>query len=112
MLIGYNPKGAPISTPFNPRGLAAARKGYPVNSTRHGTPVMTTLSGKTQNGFTYEGDYEAASGGRILWNATFRCDGAYAGVRHGQLHDMQDVAEATVNDLVKSSVESTWTNVT
>ena len=73
---------------------------------------MTSLSGKTRNGFTYEGEYEMASGGRILWNATFRRNGDYAGVRHGRLHDMQDVVAASVNDLVKASIESTWTNAT
>ncbi|WEN15064.1 TonB-dependent receptor [Rhodanobacter sp. AS-Z3] len=73
---------------------------------------MTTLSGKTGNGFTYEGEYEAASGGRILWSATFRRDGAYAGVRHGRLHDMQDVATATLDERVQASIESTWTNAT
>lgn len=73
---------------------------------------MTTLSGKTRNGFTYEGDYETASGGRILWNATFRRDGDYAGVRHGRLHDMQDVADAAVNDLVQASIEATWADAT
>lgn len=73
---------------------------------------MTSLSGKTGNGFTYEAEYEVASGGRILWNATFRRDGAYAGVRHGQLHDMQDVLDASLTELVKTSIESTWTNAT
>lgn len=73
---------------------------------------MTTFSGKTRNGYTYECDYEAASGGRVLWNATFRRDGGYAGVRHGQLHDMQDVAAATLDDLVKASIEATWTDET
>ena len=73
---------------------------------------MTALSGETQNGFTYEADYESASGGRILWSATFRRDGAYAGVRHGRLQDMQDVAASSVSDSVKASIESTWTNAT
>ena len=73
---------------------------------------MTTLSGTTGNGFTYEADYETASGGRILWNATFRRDGDYAGVRHGRLHDMEDIAATTVNDQVKASIEATWTNAT
>lgn len=73
---------------------------------------MTSLSGKTQNGFTYEGEYEAASGGRILWSATFRRDGDYAGVRHGHLHDMQEVGETAMKEQVKASIESTWTNAT
>lgn len=73
---------------------------------------MTTICGKTRNGFTYEGDYETASGGRILWNATFRSDGSYAGVRHGRLYDMQDVVAASLDELVKASIESIWTNDT
>jgi hypothetical protein len=73
---------------------------------------MATFAGKTRNGYTYECDYEAASGGRILWNATFRHDGGYAGVRHGQLHDMQDVDAATLDELVAKSIESTWTTET
>ena len=73
---------------------------------------MTTFSSKTHNGFTYECEYEAASDGRVLWNATFRRDGDYAGVRHGRLHDVGGVAAATVNDLVKASIESTWTDAT
>jgi type VI protein secretion system component VasF len=61
---------------------------------------MTTISGKTKNGFTYEGEYEKASAGRILWTATFRRDGDYAGMRHGRIHDMQYVSMAAVDDLV------------
>ena len=73
---------------------------------------MTTLSGTTQNGYTYEGEYEAASGGRVLWNATFRHKGDYAGVRHGRLFDVKDVVPATMDELVKASIESTWTHAT
>lgn len=73
---------------------------------------MTAISGKTQSGLDYEGDDEMASGGRELWNATFRSKGNYAGVRHGGLFDMQDVAARTVDELVKNSIESTWANAT
>ena len=73
---------------------------------------MTTLSGTTRNGLTYECDYEPASGGRVLWTATFRRDGDYAGVRHGRLHDMEGVVAATADDLVKASIESTWADAT
>lgn len=73
---------------------------------------MTTLSGKTRNGFTYECEYETASGGRVLWSATFRRDGDYAGVRHGRLHDMHDVTDAALTDLVQANIEATWTNAT
>ena len=73
---------------------------------------MTAISGKTQSGLDYEGDYEMASGGRVLWNATFRSEGNYAGVRHGRLFDMQDVVAGAVDELVKNSIESTWGNAT
>lgn len=73
---------------------------------------MTTVSGKTKNGFTYEGDYEQASTGRIHWTATFRRDGDYAGMRHGHIHDTQGVSPAAVDDLVKVDMESTWTDAT
>lgn len=73
---------------------------------------MTTISGRTCDGFAYEGDYEVASGGRILWSATFRHDGGYAGVRHGRLYGMQDVVADKLGELVRASVESTWTNPT
>ncbi|MEO8779505.1 MAG: TonB-dependent receptor [Rhodanobacter sp.] len=73
---------------------------------------MTTLSGTTRNGFTYEADYETASGGRILWNATFRRDGDYAGIRHGRLLDMTGVAAGKVDEEVRISIESTWTSAT
>lgn len=73
---------------------------------------MTSICGKTRNGFTYEGDYQQASGGRILWDATFRSEGSYAGVRHGRLFDMQDVVAATLDELVKHSIEATWIDAT
>ena len=73
---------------------------------------MGTVSGKTKNGFTYEGDYEQASAGRIVWTATFRRDGDYAGVRHGRMFDMQSVAPAALDDLVKADIEATWTDAT
>jgi hypothetical protein len=62
---------------------------------------MTTVSGKTKNGFTYDGDYEQASAGRVIWTATFRRDGDYA-----------DVAPASLDDLVKVDIEATWTDAT
>jgi CRISPR/Cas system endoribonuclease Cas6 (RAMP superfamily) len=74
--------------------------------------AMTTVSGKTKNGFTYEGDYELASAGRVIWTATFRRDGDYAGVRHGRMFGMQEVAPEALDDLVKSDIQSTWTDAT
>ncbi|RCS28867.1 TonB-dependent receptor [Rhodanobacter denitrificans] len=73
---------------------------------------MTTVSGKTKNGFDYEGEYEQASAGRVIWTATFRRDGDYAGMRHGCLYGLQDAAPATLDDLVKADIASTWTDAT
>ncbi len=42
---------------------------------------MGNVSGKTGNGFTYEGDYQPPSAGRVHWTATFRHNGDYAGMR-------------------------------
>ena len=39
---------------------------------------MSNVSGKTRNGFTYEGDYHPASAGRVNWTATWRQNGDYA----------------------------------
>lgn len=71
---------------------------------------MAHVTGKTKNGYTYEGDYESAGAGRILWNATYRRDGDFAGIRHGQLRGMQDLPAAAVDDAVKDGIESTWTD--
>ncbi|MEO7066470.1 MAG: TonB-dependent receptor [Rhodanobacter sp.] len=73
---------------------------------------MAVLTGKTQDGFTYEAEYETASGGRILWSATFRRDGDYAGVRHGRLPDVPGAEPDAVSVSVKASIESTWTDPT
>ena len=73
---------------------------------------MTHVAGKTMNGFTYDGDYELASKGRVQWTATFRHNGDYAGMRHGRLFDMQDLPEAGIDAAVKVDIESTWTGAT
>ena len=78
--------------------------------TRPETHVMTSLSGKTRNGFTYEAEYEHAGGGRVLWSATFRQDGDYAGMRHGTMHEMREVGDAALGELVSANIESTWTD--
>jgi len=71
---------------------------------------MVSGSGKTSNGFTYEADYQPASGGRINWTATFRHHGDYAGMRHGCVHDMLGVPDAGVDDAVRADIESVWTD--
>ncbi|HWU77872.1 MAG TPA: TonB-dependent receptor [Rhodanobacter sp.] len=71
---------------------------------------MADVSGKTSNGFAYEGDYQLPSAGRVHWSVTFRHDGDFAGIRHGCVHDMQDVVDAALEDAVKCDIESVWTS--
>ncbi|WP_266157472.1 TonB-dependent receptor [Dyella silvatica] len=69
---------------------------------------MTSISGKTSNGFTYEGDYEQARSGRVTWTATYRRGGDFFGMRHGHINELLDVSLAEVDAAVKSDIESTW----
>jgi len=71
-------------------------------------PAMTSVSGKTANGFTYEGDYEQASSGRITWTATYRRGGDFFGMRHGRINQLPDTPMADVGAVVMSDIESTW----
>lgn len=73
---------------------------------------MTTVSGKTRDGFTYDGEYQQASAGRVIWTATFRRDGDYAGMRHGHLFVTQGMEAASLDDRVKVDIEATWTDPT
>lgn len=71
---------------------------------------MPNVSGKTSNGYTYEGDYQLPSAGRVHWSVTFRHNGDFAGMRHGCVHGMHDVPTAGVDDAVKLDIESVWTD--
>ena len=70
---------------------------------------MANVSGKTSNGFSYEGSYQPPSAGRVHWSVTFRHDGDFAGMRHGSLHDLQNVDEAGVDAAVKQDIDLVWT---
>ncbi|MDE1893348.1 MAG: TonB-dependent receptor [Pseudomonadota bacterium] len=70
---------------------------------------MADIAGTTSNGFTYEGDYQPPSAGRVHWSMTFRFDGDYAGMRHGCVHGMQDVPAAALEEAVKRDIEQVWT---
>lgn len=70
---------------------------------------MTTVSGQTANGFTYEGDYELANSGRVTWTATYRRSGVLFGMRHGHIHELQGISAAEVDTAVKDEIELTWT---
>jgi hypothetical protein len=69
---------------------------------------MPSVSGKTANGFTYEGEYEQASSGRISWTATYRRGGDFFGMRHGRINETPGAAVEEVGAAVKNDIESTW----
>lgn len=69
---------------------------------------MTSISGKTSNGFTFEGDYERGSSGRVTWTATYRRSGSFHGMRHGQLNGLSSVPLDDLDLAVKGDIESTW----
>jgi hypothetical protein len=74
--------------------------------------VMTSVSGKTNNGFTYDGDYEHANSDRVTWTATYRRGGHFYGMRHGRVNELLGVATAEVDAAVKDDIEATWTQST
>lgn len=71
--------------------------------------IMTSVSGKTKNGFTYEGDYEQATSGRVTWTATYRRSGNFYGMRHGRVNDLTGVSVSDVDDAVRDDIDATWT---
>lgn len=80
--------------------------GYPNGAT------MTSVSGKTKNGFSYEGNYEQASSDRVTWTATYRRGGHFYGMRHGRINELMGVSIAEVDDAVKDDIELTWVGAT
>lgn len=70
--------------------------------------VMTSVSGKTTNGFTYEGDYERENSGRVTWTATYRRRGDFFGMRHGRISPLLDIPAAEIDAAVKDDIEATW----
>lgn len=70
---------------------------------------MASVSGKTNNGFTYEGDYEHANAGRVTWTATYRRSGHFYGMRHGRVNELVGLPSAEVDAAVKDDIELTWT---
>jgi hypothetical protein len=70
---------------------------------------MSSVSGKTRNGFTYEADYDYAGRTRVRWTATFRHEGDFAGMRHGLLHDLQGLTGDELDAAVRLDIETTWT---
>ncbi|MHA6203525.1 TonB-dependent receptor [Dyella soli] len=69
---------------------------------------MTSISGKTTNGFTYEGDYEHASADRVTWAATYRRSGVFFGMRHGRINELMGVPAGEVNEAVQDDIELAW----
>jgi hypothetical protein len=70
--------------------------------------IMTTVSGKTASGFTYEGDYEHANSDRVTWTATYRRSGVFFGMRHGRINELLGVPMLEIDEAVKDDIELTW----
>jgi hypothetical protein len=69
---------------------------------------MTSVSGKTNNGYTYEGNYENANADRVTWTATYRRSGIFFGMRHGRIDGLHSLPADDVGDAVKDDIEFTW----
>ncbi len=69
---------------------------------------MTNVSGKTTNGFTYEGEYEHTNSGRVTWSATYRRGGIFFGMRHGRINELLGVSLGEVQEAVMDDIECTW----
>lgn len=70
--------------------------------------LMTSISGTTSNGYTYEGDYEQANADRINWTATYRLRGIFFGMRHGRINELLDIPAEEFGDVVKDAIDLTW----
>jgi hypothetical protein len=70
--------------------------------------LMTSISGKTTNGFTYEGDYEHASPDRVTWTAIFRRSGVFFGMRHGRVNELTGVPAGEISEAVQDDIEFVW----
>ena len=69
---------------------------------------MTNVSGKTTNGFTYEGEYELTRSDRVRWSATYRRDGIFFGMRHGGINELLGVSLNEVREAVMEDIELVW----
>lgn len=69
---------------------------------------MARISGKTNNGFTYEGEYEHANADRVKWSATYRRDGIFFGMRHGRIDELQGVTPEEVQEAVMDGIVFAW----
>ncbi|RDS79661.1 TonB-dependent receptor [Dyella monticola] len=69
---------------------------------------MAVVSGKTKNGFTYEGDYQHANPDRVTWTATYRLGGHFYGMRHGRIDELKGIPVTDIDEAVKDDIESTW----
>jgi hypothetical protein len=70
--------------------------------------IMTTVTGKTTNGFTYEGDYQHASSDRVTWTAIFRRSGVFFGMRHGRISELTGVPAGEISEAVQDDIEFVW----
>lgn len=89
-------------------GISVPIKSYAGAGTIPKVAIMASVSGKTKNGFAYEGDYEHVSSDRVTWTATYRYSGHFYGMRHGRVNELTGASVAEVDDAVKDDIESTW----
>ena len=73
---------------------------------------MTSISGKTTNGFTYEGDYERPNPDRVTWSATYRRSGVFFGMRHGRINELRGVSDGEIDEAVQDDIEFAWVQST
>jgi hypothetical protein len=69
---------------------------------------MTNISGKTTNGFTYDGDYELTRLDRVRWSATYRRDGIFFGMRHGGINELLGASLNELREAVMEDIELVW----
>lgn len=65
---------------------------------------MTNVSGKTTNGFTYDGEYELTRSDRVRWSATYRRDGIFFGMRHGGINELLGISLGELREAVTLSL--------
>ena len=69
---------------------------------------MTTVSGTTSNGFTYEGEYEQSANDSVRWSATYRCNGVYRGMRHGRVFEVSKIPTLDLQVAVMQDIDEVW----
>ena len=69
---------------------------------------MVDISGKTANGYTYDGIYQNAGPNRVTWTATYRRNGIFFGMRHGRVDGLHDLPPTEIDEVVRDDISQTW----